>query len=37
MNPLDDADWLVRSWPPKRPGFVWRRRRVAGEHLGVSL
>lgn len=37
MNLLDDAGWLERTWPPDRPGFRWRRKRVAGEHLGASL
>lgn len=37
INLLDDADWLERNWPPEHPGFVWRRKRVAGEHLGASL
>jgi uncharacterized cupin superfamily protein len=37
MNLLDDGDWLERMWPPERQGFQWRRKRVAGEHLGASL
>lgn len=37
INLLDDEDWLPRSWPPERPGFEWRRKRVAGDHLGASL
>jgi mannose-6-phosphate isomerase-like protein (cupin superfamily) len=37
MNLLDDDGWLERTWPPERPGFSWRRKRVAGEHLGASL
>jgi uncharacterized cupin superfamily protein len=37
MNLLDDDGWLDRTWPPERPGFSWRRKRVAGEHLGASL
>ena len=37
MNLLDDDGWLERTWPPERPGFVWRRKRVAGEHLGAGL
>ncbi len=24
-------------WPPERPGYVWRRKHVAGEHLGAGL
>ena len=34
MNLLDDDGWLPRTWPPERAGFEWRRKRVAGEHLG---
>jgi uncharacterized cupin superfamily protein len=37
MNLLDDADWPPRTWPPERPGFQWRRKRVAGQHLGASV
>jgi hypothetical protein len=37
INLLDDGGWLERTWPPERAGFVWRRKRVAGEHLGASL
>ena len=37
MNLLDDEAWLERTWPPERPGYVWRRKRVAGEHLGAGL
>ena len=37
MNLLDDGGWLERTWPPERPGFSWRRKRIAGEHLGASL
>ena len=37
MNLLDDEGWLERTWPPERPGYVWRRKRVAGEHLGAGL
>ena len=37
INLLDDDGWLERTWPPERPGFSWRRKRVAGEHLGASL
>ena len=37
VNLLDDEGWLERAWPPERPGFSWRRKRVAGEHLGASL
>lgn len=37
MNLLDDDGWVSRDWPPERPGFEWRRKRVAGESLGASL
>ena len=37
VNLLDDDDWVERRWPPERAGFSWRRKRVAGEHLGASL
>jgi len=37
MNLLDDNAWMPQTWPPERPGFEWRRKRVAGEHLGASL
>ena len=37
MNLLGDEGWLDRTWPPERPGYVWRRKRVSGEHLGASL
>lgn len=37
INLLDDAGWLERTWPAEKPGFRWRRKRVAGEHLGASL
>lgn len=37
MNLLDEDGWIPRTWPPERPGFEWRRKRVAGEHLGASL
>ena len=37
INLLDDDGWLERRWPPERAGFSWRRKRVAGEHLGASL
>jgi uncharacterized cupin superfamily protein len=37
INLLDDEDWIERRWPPERPGFNWRRKRVAGEQLGASL
>jgi uncharacterized cupin superfamily protein len=37
MNLLDDDGWLERTRPPEQPGYAWRRKRVAGEHLGASL
>jgi len=37
MNLLDDEAWLERTSPPERPGYVWRRKRVAGQHLGAGL
>lgn len=37
MNLFDDDGWSPRGWPPERPGFEWRRKRVAGDHLGASL
>ena len=36
-NLLDDDGWLERTWPPDKPGYRWRRKRVAGDHLGASL
>ena len=36
-NLLDDDGWLERTSPPEKPGYRWRRKRVAGEHLGASL
>ena len=37
VNLLDDDGWMERDWPPEKPGFQWRRKRVAGDHLGASL
>jgi uncharacterized cupin superfamily protein len=37
MNLLGDDGWIERTRPTERPGFRWRRMRVAGEHLGASL
>ena len=37
INLLDEADWIERTWPPEREGYRWRRKRIAGEHLGASL
>ena len=34
INLLDDEDWFVEN---AEPGYRWRRKRVAGEHLGASL
>jgi uncharacterized cupin superfamily protein len=36
-NLLDDGGWIERTWPPEKPSFRWRRKRVAGQHLGASL
>jgi uncharacterized cupin superfamily protein len=36
MNVFDDGGWIERTTPEK-PGFRWRRKRVAGDHLGASL
>jgi uncharacterized cupin superfamily protein len=37
INLLDDDGWIARTSPPEKPGFRWRRKRVAGEKLGASL
>ena len=37
MNLLDDEAWAERTSPPERPGYRWRRKRLAGDHLGASL
>jgi uncharacterized cupin superfamily protein len=37
MNLYADDGWIERTHPPEKPGFRWRRMRVAGEHLGASL
>ena len=37
MYLLDDQAWLERTSPPERPGYVRRRKRVAGQHLGAGL
>ena len=37
MNLLDDEAWLERTSPPEHQGYVWRRKRVAGQHLGAGL
>ena len=37
MNLFDDEGWIDRTSPPERPGYRWRRKRVAGDDLGASL
>jgi len=37
MKLLDDEAWLEQISPPQHPGYVWRRKRVAGQHLGAGL
>jgi uncharacterized cupin superfamily protein len=37
MNLFGDEGWLERTHPPEKPGYRWRRMRVAGDHLGASL
>ena len=37
MNLLDDDGWMPRNASSERAGFEWRRKRVAGDHLGASL
>jgi uncharacterized cupin superfamily protein len=37
MNLLDDDGWMPRALPSERSGFEWRRKRLAGDHLGASL
>ncbi len=37
MNLLDDDGWIERTTPPEKPGFRWRRKRIAGDQLGASL
>jgi uncharacterized cupin superfamily protein len=37
INLLGDEGWTERKKPTEQPGFMWRRMRVAGEHLGASL
>ena len=37
INLLDDEKWAEPSWPPEKAGYRWRRKRVAGEHLGASI
>ena len=34
MNLHDDADWMMER---DRPGYSWRRKRIAGELIGASL
>jgi len=31
MKLLDDEAWLEQTSPPQHPGYVWRRKRVAGD------
>jgi uncharacterized cupin superfamily protein len=37
MNLLGDEGWIEPAKPGPREGFRWRRKRVAGDHLGASL
>jgi uncharacterized cupin superfamily protein len=37
INLVDDGDWMERTTPPAKPGYEWRRKRLAGERLGASL
>ena len=37
MNLLDDEGWAERTSPPERPGYRWRRNRIAGDDLGAGL
>jgi uncharacterized cupin superfamily protein len=37
MNLVDDDGWSARTRPREKPGFRWRRKRIAGDHLGASL
>jgi hypothetical protein len=37
MNLFADEGWIERTRPAEKPGFRWRRMRVAGQHLGASL
>jgi uncharacterized cupin superfamily protein len=37
INLLDDEAWAQRTWPPEKPGYRWRRKRVAGDHRAASL
>jgi uncharacterized cupin superfamily protein len=37
INLVDDEGWLERGWPPEKPGYEWRRKRVAGDNVGASL
>ena len=34
MNLHDDADWMMER---DRPGYRWRRKRIAGDLIGASL
>ena len=37
INLVSDDGWIERTHPPERSGYRWRRKRVAGEHIGASL
>jgi hypothetical protein len=37
INLLDDDGWLAPSQESGRPGYRWRRKRVAGERLAAGL
>jgi uncharacterized cupin superfamily protein len=37
INLLGDEGWIEPTRPGQREGFHWRRKRVAGDHLGASL
>jgi uncharacterized cupin superfamily protein len=37
MNLLGDEGWIEPTKPGPREVFRWRRKRVAGDHLGASL
>jgi uncharacterized cupin superfamily protein len=37
INLLDEGNWIARTQPPEKPGYEWRRKRLASEQLGASL
>ena len=37
MNLLGEDGWIARTRPVEKAGFRWRRKRLAGEHIGASL